>query len=149
MSYTGHMDLASLSVAHERDPEDMEVLHHYHEALCRILGCLPYMGSSLGVITENAELGSYCHRGCPICLRCRRVTCEHEANFPPQPPNPHPGWTFPGRGSKVAVRCRSCDYDLQGVGLTYRGELAFCDFTCADEWAERKLTVDEIVEPKW
>ena len=96
-----HLDLASLSVAHERDPGNKGVLVLYHEALCRIFGHLPYCGFSVNKITEDGRIGSYCGshlRGCPTCARCGQVSCEHAHLFDPRPVSTNSWWTKPGEG---------------------------------------------------
>jgi hypothetical protein len=100
-----HSDLASLSVAHERDPKDEEVLARYHQALCRIFGHLPYTGFSVVKITEDGKTGSYCGghlRGCPCCARCNQVSCEHAEYWAPRPVSTNTCWTKPGEGLLVS-----------------------------------------------
>lgn len=99
-----HMDLASLSAAHEREPADEELLGRLHQALCRIFGHLPYVGVSLVKVTEEGMIGSYCPshlRGCVVCVRCNQVMCEHRNLYEERPLGANRCWTRPGQGEYV------------------------------------------------
>jgi hypothetical protein len=82
-----HEDLASLSAAHHRCPKNKEILGLYNLAQCRIHGHLHAHWLSVGKVTEDGQLGSYCgYRGCEVCPRCDQVTCEHAHLYDKRPP---------------------------------------------------------------
>jgi len=96
-------DLASLSMAHKRDPKDLATHAEYHAALCRIFGHI-VAGLSVGKVTEDGMLGSYCPswlRGCPVCNRCGQVVCEHAHLYDARPISTNTCWTKPGEGDLV------------------------------------------------